>query len=80
MNIAHIDRYAKSRVPPRDTDQRYRLELRSLPSEIPPEIRLRRLLKALLRQYAFRVTDYRLDAPAATASGMAAVVEGREAQ
>ena len=46
----------------------YRLELRSLPHEIPIEIRLRRALKVLLRVYHFRVTDYRLASPAALAT------------
>lgn len=55
----------------------YRLELRSLPSEIPVEIRLRRALKALLRVYRFRVTDYRAATPAATATPATPIVEGR---
>jgi hypothetical protein len=55
----------------------YRLELRPLPHEIPVEIRLRRALKALLRVYHFRVTDYRLASPPATATPARPVVEAR---
>jgi hypothetical protein len=37
----------------------YQLTLRPLPSDVPPEVRLKPLLKAILRAYAFRVIQAR---------------------
>ena len=73
--ITHIDGYTKTHVTSRDSEPCYRLELRALPSSIPPEIRLRRALKALLRVYRFRVTDYGLASPTATATPTKPIVE-----
>jgi hypothetical protein len=44
-----------------------RLTLRAPPDSVPPEVRMRKLLKALLRAYRFRCThiDYPAD-PATT--------------
>jgi hypothetical protein len=37
-------------------DERFIITFRTLPDEVPPEIRLRRLLKLALRKFNFRCT------------------------
>jgi hypothetical protein len=49
----------------RHNKPRYALVLTALPSDIPPVIRLRRLLKALRRTYGFRCEHIRPLEPAA---------------
>ena len=44
---------------PDSTDVLYTLTLRPLKSDVPPIIRLRRVLKSLLRTYDFRCVDHR---------------------
>ena len=45
---------------PDSTDVLYTLVLRPLKSDVPPIIRLRRALKALLRSYGLRCVDHRM--------------------
>jgi hypothetical protein len=41
-------------MPEYQGSEEYRIEVRALRSDVPPHVRLRRLLKALLRTYQFR--------------------------
>ena len=58
--MSNVSRMSRTQSNPDSNDVLYTLVLRPLKSNVPPIIRLRRALMALLRSYGLRCVDHRM--------------------